>query len=53
MAGKVTYVSLYGLERARELADEARGRVNAHLDTLSADTSVLAELVSAIRERRA
>jgi geranylgeranyl diphosphate synthase type II len=52
-AGKVTYVSLYGLERARELADEARGRVNAHLDTLSADTSVLAELVSAIRERRA
>jgi len=52
-AGKVTYVSLYGLERARELADQARGRVNAHLDTLSADTSVLAELVSAIRERRA
>jgi geranylgeranyl diphosphate synthase, type II len=52
-AGKVTYVSLYGLERARELADEARARVNARLDALPADTSVLAELVAAIRERRA
>jgi geranylgeranyl diphosphate synthase, type II len=52
-AGKVTYVSLYGLERARELADEARARVNARLDALPADTSVLAELVGAIRERRA
>jgi geranylgeranyl diphosphate synthase type II len=52
-AGKVTYVSLHGLERARELADEARARVNEHLEALPADTSVLAELVSAIRERRA
>jgi geranylgeranyl pyrophosphate synthase len=52
-AGKVTYVSLHGLERARELADEARGRVNDRLDVLSADTSVLASLVAAIRERRA
>jgi geranylgeranyl diphosphate synthase, type II len=52
-AGKVTYVSLYGLERARGLADEARARVNERLDALPADTSVLAELVSAIRERRA
>jgi len=52
-AGKVTYVSLYGLARALELADEARGRVNDRLAALPADTSVLAELVSAIRERRA
>jgi geranylgeranyl diphosphate synthase, type II len=52
-AGKVTYVSLHGLERARELADEARRRVNEGLKALPADTSVLAELVSAIRERRA
>ncbi|HEY3106807.1 MAG TPA: polyprenyl synthetase family protein [Gaiellaceae bacterium] len=52
-AGKVTYVSLYGLDRARELADEARRRVNDRLEALPADTSVLAELVSAIRERRA
>jgi geranylgeranyl diphosphate synthase, type II len=51
-AGKVTYVSLHGIERARELADEARVRVNDRLGALDADTSVLAELVSAIRERR-
>jgi geranylgeranyl diphosphate synthase type II len=50
-AGKVTYVSLHGLDRARELADEARARVNKRLQELPADTSVLAELVSAIRER--
>jgi geranylgeranyl diphosphate synthase type II len=50
-AGKVTYVSLYGLDRARELADDARTRVNERLDALPADTSVLGELVSAIRER--
>jgi geranylgeranyl diphosphate synthase type II len=52
-AGKVTYVSLYGLDRARELADEARTRVSERLDALPEDTSVLAELVAAIRERRA
>jgi geranylgeranyl diphosphate synthase, type II len=50
-AGKVTYVSVYGIERARDLADEARTRVNERLEELPADTSVLAELVSAIRER--
>ena len=52
-AGKVTYVSLHGLERARTLADEARGRVESALAALPGDTAVLAELVSAIRERRA
>ena len=52
-AGKVTYVSLHGLDRARELADEARRRVHGQLDALSADTTVLATLVEAIRERRA
>ena len=52
-AGKVTYVSLHGLERARELADEARGRVQERLEALPADTSVLAELVATIRDRRA
>jgi len=52
-AGKVTYVSLYGLERARELADEARGRVQERLEALPADTSVLAEIVATIRDRRA
>jgi geranylgeranyl diphosphate synthase type II len=52
-AGKVTYVSLHGLERARELADDARGRVNERLRELPGDTAVLAELVDAIRERDA
>lgn len=52
-AGKVTYVSLFGLERARELADETRARVHERLAALPGDTSVLAELVAAIRERRA
>jgi geranylgeranyl diphosphate synthase type II len=52
-AGKVTYVSLYGLEHARTLADEARARVQGALDTIDADTSVLSDLVATIRERRA
>ncbi len=51
-AGKVTYVSLHGLDRARELADEARARVNQRLEALPGDTSVLASLVEAIRERK-
>jgi geranylgeranyl diphosphate synthase type II len=50
-AGKVTYVSLHGMDRARELADEARARVNERLESLPADTSVLAELVATIRDR--
>jgi geranylgeranyl diphosphate synthase type II len=50
-AGKVTYVSLHGLERARELADEARSRVGERLEALPADTTVLAELVATIRDR--
>jgi len=52
-AGKVTYVSLHGLERARELADAARARVNERLAELPADTTVLVELVATIRDRRA
>ena len=52
-AGKITYVSLYGLDRVREIADEARARVSERLAALPGDTSVLAGLVAAIRERRA
>jgi len=52
-AGKVTYVSLHGLDRARDLADAARMRVNERLAGLPADTTVLAELVATIRDRRA
>jgi geranylgeranyl diphosphate synthase, type II len=51
-AGKATYVSLHGIDRARELADEARTRVLACLGGVPGDTAVLAELVGTIRERR-
>jgi geranylgeranyl diphosphate synthase, type II len=50
-AGKFTYVSLYGLERARAVADEARVRVHERLVDLPGDTSVLATLVETIRDR--
>jgi geranylgeranyl diphosphate synthase, type II len=52
-AGKVTYVSLYGLEQARRLADDSRARVQGALDSIGADTAVLSELMATIRERRA
>ncbi len=52
-AGKATYVSVHGLERARDLADDARRRVGKRLAALPADTTVLAELVETIRDRRA
>jgi geranylgeranyl diphosphate synthase, type II len=51
-AGKVTYVSLHGLERARELADETRARVGERLARLPGDTSVLEALVETIHYRR-
>jgi geranylgeranyl diphosphate synthase, type II len=51
-AGKATYVSLHGIDRARELADEARTRVLACLGGVPGDTAVLAELVGTIRERQ-
>jgi geranylgeranyl diphosphate synthase, type II len=51
-AGKVTYVSLHGLESARELADAARARVSERLSELPGDTTVIAELVATIRDRR-
>ena len=50
-AGKVTYVSLHGLERSRDLADAARTRVTERLAELPGDTKVLAELVATIRDR--
>jgi geranylgeranyl diphosphate synthase, type II len=50
--GKATYVTLHGLEQARALADETRARVVNRLDAIPADTSVLAELVGQIHERR-
>jgi len=50
-AGKITYVSLYGLERARAIADEVRARVGERLAALPADTRILGELVATIRSR--
>jgi hypothetical protein len=50
-AGKVTYVSLHGLEHARELADEARARVNDAWRPAGGHVR-LQELVDAIRDRR-
>lgn len=50
-AGKTTYVSLFGLEQARELAEETRHSVHARLGELSAETRVLAEIVDAIADR--
>jgi geranylgeranyl diphosphate synthase, type II len=50
--GKASYVTLHGLEQARALADETRARVMDRLGAIPADTSVLADLVDQIRERR-
>ena len=50
-AGKTTYVSLYGVERARELAEEARRSLHERLDGLPAETGVLGELVDQIATR--
>jgi geranylgeranyl diphosphate synthase type II len=50
-AGKTTYVSLYGVERARELAEEARRSARARLDDLPAETRVLEQLADAIAAR--
>jgi geranylgeranyl diphosphate synthase, type II len=52
-AGKATYVSLYGLARARSLANEARARTANALDRVPVGTEVLEELVTAVSERRA
>lgn len=52
-AGKVTYVTLHGIERARSLADDVRCRIDDQLVSLAGDTSVLQEIVATIRERQA
>ncbi len=52
-AGKVTYVTLFGIERARQIADETRARIWAILDGVANDTTTLRALVDTIRERRA
>jgi geranylgeranyl diphosphate synthase type II len=45
------YVLSHGENGARALADEAAERAQARLDTIDADTSVLAEIVSDLATR--
>jgi geranylgeranyl diphosphate synthase type II len=53
--GKQTYVSVFGLERARELAGEAHARARTALDQVSAalagDTTALAQITDFIHTR--
>jgi geranylgeranyl diphosphate synthase type II len=45
------YVLTHGPEGARALADQAADRAQARLEDVSADTSVLSEIVSALAAR--
>ncbi len=49
---KVTYVSRFGMERAAQLADEARDRAHTLLGELPADTADLAAVARFIHDRR-
>jgi geranylgeranyl diphosphate synthase type II len=51
--GKLTYVSLFGLERARELASESHSNARAALDAVGGETSDLALITDFIHERHA
>jgi len=50
-AGKVTYVTRFGLERARELADEALARTEARLAELPGDTAGLCAVTGYVAGR--
>lgn len=50
--GKLTYVSLFGLERARELAEESRAQARAALDEADGDTSTLSAITEFIFTRQ-
>ena len=43
----------YGIEETRRLADEAAARAQSRLDSIPADTSVLAEIVADLAARTA
>ena len=49
---KVTYVSVFGLDRARELAREAHTRARAHLAQADGDTSDLARVADYVLARQ-
>ena len=50
--GKVTYVSLYGLERARELAAESHGKARRALADAGGDTKDLERIADFIHTRQ-
>jgi geranylgeranyl diphosphate synthase, type II len=50
--GKVTYVSLYGLERARELAAESHGKARRALADAAGDTRDLERIADFIHTRQ-
>ncbi|MDQ3571998.1 MAG: polyprenyl synthetase family protein [Actinomycetota bacterium] len=50
--GKVTYVSLYGLERAHELAAESHAAARDALDSINGDTTELELITDFIRTRQ-
>jgi geranylgeranyl diphosphate synthase type II len=51
--GKVTYVSLFGLERARELAGESHRKAQEALSTVSGDPRDLSQVADFIHTRHA
>ena len=51
--GKATYVSVYGLDKARELAREAHASARSALDTAEGSTDRLARVADYILERTA
>ena len=50
--GKLTYVSVFGLERARELAAESHAKARAALDQAGSDTADLELVTDFIHTRR-
>ena len=50
--GKATYVSVFGLRRARELARESHGRARAALAEANAHTATLADVADYILTRQ-
>ena len=49
--GKLTYVSVFGLSRARELAERSHAKARAALDEADADTAKLEQVADYILTR--
>jgi geranylgeranyl pyrophosphate synthase len=50
-ANKATYVSIYGLEHSRELAEQVRTEAVAAIDTLNRPVELLRDIADFILER--